>query len=90
MPVVVVATPPLPLPISFSLSDGVELVETVRKAAGITHRKAQLAVGGVLQFIKAQVPMCEPMVDGLFEALQKAMVSKRARAKTFIVLSGRE
>ena len=76
MPVVVATPPPLALPVSFSSSDGAELVETVRKAAGITHRKAQQAVGGVLQFIKTRVPVCEPMVDGLFEALEKAMVSK--------------
>lgn len=68
--------PPPPLPTSFSAKDGAELVETVRKMAGITHRKAQQAVGGVLQFLKKQVPQCEGMVDGLFAALEQAMVRK--------------
>ena len=50
-------------------------METVRKTAAITHRKAQVAVGAVLQLVRKQVPQCEQMVDGLFAALEKAMVS---------------
>lgn len=73
-PTVVVAPPPPTLPTSFSSRDATELVETVRKTSGITHRKAQQAVGAVLQFLKNQVPQCEGIVDGLFAALEKAMV----------------
>ena len=63
------------LPTTFSANTAAELVETVRKVAGITHHKAQLAVGAVLQFLKRQVPQCDEMVDGLFTALEQAMVS---------------
>jgi len=52
-----------------------ELVEAVRTSSGITHRKAQQVVGTVLQFLKMRVPQCEEMMDGLFAALEKAMVS---------------
>lgn len=86
---------PPPLPTSFSAKDGAELVETVRKVAGVTHHKAQQAVGGVLQFLKKQVPQCEGMVNGLFAALEQAMVRKNAKPKrgpwgsTVLRVSGR-
>lgn len=66
--------PALVLPTSFSSQEGGELVASVRNLAGITHHKAQQAVGVVLEFLKRRVPECEGMVDGLFVALEQAMV----------------
>ncbi len=71
-----VAPPPqLTLPTSFTSKDGHELVEIVRTRTGSSHKKAQLAVAGVLQLIKDKVPQCEPMVDAFFVALEQARVS---------------
>ena len=66
--------PPLALPTSFSSKAGAELVEGVRTSAGVTHRKAQVAVNSVLQFLKKEAPQCEGMVDALLAALEQAMV----------------
>lgn len=61
----------LDLPTSFSSSDGMELVEAVRKKTGVSHRKSIIAINEVLEFLKGRVPMCGEMVDGLLSAVQE-------------------
>lgn len=68
------APPPvikLELPTDFSSSDGMELIEVVRKRTGVSHRKSLIAINEVLEFLKNRVPMCAEMVDGLLSAVQQ-------------------
>lgn len=62
----------LDLPTSFSNSDGMELVEAVRKKTGVSHRKSMIAINEVLEFLKNRVPMCGEMVDALLAAVQES------------------
>ena len=62
----------LDLPTSFSNSDGMELVEAVRKKTGVSHRKSVIAINEVLEFLKNHVPMCGEMVDALLAAVQES------------------
>ena len=59
------------LPTNFSNSDGMELVEAVRKRTGVSHRKSLVAINEVLEFLKGRVPVCGEMVDALLLAVQQ-------------------
>ena len=59
------------LPTNFSNSDGMELVEAVRKRTGVSHRKSLVAINEVLEFLKGRVPLCGEMVDALLSAVQQ-------------------
>ena len=59
------------LPTNFSNSDGMELVEAVRKRTGVSHRKGLIAISEVLEFLKGRVPVCGEMVDALLSAVQQ-------------------
>ena len=61
----------LDLPTNFSHSDGMELVEAVRKRTGVSHRKSLVAINEVLEFLKNRVPLCGEMVDALLSAVQE-------------------
>ena len=59
------------LPTNFSNSDGMELVEAVRKRTGVSHRKSLIAINEVLEFLKGRVSVCGEMVDALLSAVQQ-------------------
>ena len=59
------------LPTNFSNSDGMELVEAVRKRTGVSHRKSLIAINEVMEFLKGRVTVCGEMVDALLSAVQQ-------------------
>ena len=61
------------------------MVELVRSRADITHYKAQLAVGGVLLFLKDHAPATEDMADALIKAIEQAQVRVHPRVLCLIV-----
>ena len=65
------------LPTNFSNSDGMELVEAVRKRTGVSHRKSLIAINEVLEFLKGRVPACGEMVDALVSAVQQTQQVKK-------------
>ena len=59
-----------------------QVVELVRSRADITHYKAQLAVGGVLLFLKDHAPATADMADmadALIKAIEQAQVRVHPR-----------
>ena len=64
----------LELPTSFTAKEANKLVDLVRNRASVTHYKAQLAVGGVLDFLKEHAPQSAGMIDALINALDQSQV----------------
>ena len=50
------------------------MVESVRSKVGITHQKAQIAVGVVMEFLKEHAPASSDMTDSLMQAIGQAQV----------------
>ena len=61
------------------------MVELVRSRADITRYKAQLAVGGVLLFLKDHAPATADMADALIKAIEQAQVRVHPRVLCLIV-----